>query len=43
MKSVLLGICLMIVVSCSAWLVMDSQAKSSGEAFTSSSNSVRLD
>lgn len=43
MKSVLLGIGLMIVVSAGAWLVMDNQATSSGEAFVSANNSVRLD
>ena len=43
MKSVLLGICLMVVVSIGAWLVMDTQATTAGEAFSSPNNSVRLD
>ncbi len=43
MKSVLLGIGLMIVVSVGAWLVMDMQATTAGESHTSSNNSVRLD
>lgn len=43
MKSVLLGICLMVVVSVGAWAVMGTQATTSGEAFVSKNNSVRLD
>lgn len=43
MKAVFLGIALMVVVSGIAWIVMESQATTSGEAFVSSNNSVRLD
>jgi len=43
MKSVLSGIALMILVSGVAWSVMQSQKTSSGEAFVSENNSVRLD
>ena len=43
MKSVLLGIGLMVVVSVGAWLVMDMQVTTAGDAFTSPNNSVRLD
>ncbi len=43
MKSVLTGICLMVIVSGLAWIVMGSQATTSSEAFVSSNNSVRLD
>ncbi|MEP1209922.1 MAG: hypothetical protein ABJM29_21550 [Rhizobiaceae bacterium] len=42
MKSVLMGIGLMIVVSGIAWFVTGTQEISSGEAFVSSNNSVRL-
>lgn len=42
MKSVLMGIGLMIVVSGVAWIVTDTQKVSSGEAYVSSNNSVRL-
>ena len=42
MKSVLMGIGLMIVVSGVAWVVTGTQETSSGEAFVSSNNSVRL-
>ena len=42
MKSVLMGICLMVAVSAVAWIVTGTQETSSGEAFVSSSNSVRL-
>jgi len=33
----------MAVVSVGAWLVMDTQVTTSGEAFSSPNNSVRLD
>tara|TARA_R110002126_G_scaffold291729_1_gene456073 strand:- start:56722 stop:56856 length:135 start_codon:yes stop_codon:yes gene_type:complete len=43
MKSVLLGIGLMVVVSVIAWGVLGTQRQSSGDAFVSSNHSVRLD
>ena len=43
MKSVLLGLCLMAIVSTLAWVIVGTQVKSSGEAFVSQNNSVRLD
>lgn len=43
MKSVMLGIGLMIIVSIGAWLVTDMQATTAGDAHTSPNNSVRLD
>lgn len=43
MKSVLLGIGLMLVVSVIAWGVLGTQRQSSGDAFVSSNHSVRLD
>lgn len=42
MKSVLMGIGLMIVVSGIAWIVTGTLETSTGEAFVSSNNSVRL-
>ena len=43
MKSVLTGVCLTVLVSGVAWLVLESQMTTSGEAQVSSKNSVRLD
>lgn len=43
MKSVLLGIGLMVVVSVIAWGVLGTQRQSSGDAFVSNNHSVRLD
>jgi len=42
MKSVLFGICAMVIVSAIAWAVMGSLSESSGDAFVSKNNSVRL-
>jgi len=43
MKSVLLGIGLMVVVSVIAWGILGTQKESTGQAFVSSNHSVRLD
>ncbi|MDF1776847.1 MAG: hypothetical protein P1V13_12500 [Rhizobiaceae bacterium] len=43
MKSVLLGVGLMVVVSVIAWGILGTQRQSSGDAFVSSNHSVRLD
>ena len=43
MKAVLYGLGLMVITSVVAWAVTDTQATSSGEAFVSEHNSVRLD
>ncbi len=43
MKSVLLGLSLMAIVSTIAWAIVGTQTQTSGEAFVSQNNSVRLD
>lgn len=43
MKAVILGIAAMLVISFASWVVMGTQETSSGEAFVSQNNSVRLD
>lgn len=43
MKSVLMGIGLMVFVSVIAWIVTGTQETTTGEAYVSSNNSVRLD
>lgn len=43
MKSVILGIAAMVIISAVSWIVMGTQSTSSGEAFVSQNNSVRLD
>lgn len=43
MKSVILGIALMIAISVVAWAVMGPQKLTSESAYSSSNNSVRLD
>ncbi len=43
MKSVLIGIAAMIVISAIAWGVAQTQTTSSADAFSSSNQSVRLD
>ena len=43
MKSVLSGICLMVVVAGLAWVILGTQSVTSGESFLSSNDSVRLD
>jgi len=42
MKSVILGIAAMVIISAVSWVVFGTQATSSGDAFVSQ-NSVRLD
>ena len=42
MKSVLTGIGLMAIISVIAWGVLGTQSQSSGDAFVSENNSVRL-
>ena len=43
MKSVVLGIAAMLIISAASWLVMGTQTTTSGDAFVSQNNSVRLD
>lgn len=43
MKSVIYGLAGMFIISAVAWAVMGTQAETSGEAFVSQNNSVRLD
>jgi len=43
MKSVILGIAAMIIISAISWVVMGTQSTTSGEAFVSQNDSVRLD
>jgi len=43
MKSVLIGIAAMIVISAIAWGVTQTQKTSSADAYSSSNQSVRLD
>lgn len=43
MKSIVLGIAAMIVISAISWVVMGTLSTNSDEAFVSQNNSVRLD
>lgn len=43
MKSVLIGIAAMVLISAGAWLVTESVATSSADKYVSQNNSVRLD
>ena len=43
MKSVVVGIAAMIIISLGAWIVLGSFSQTSGDAFVSENNSVRLD
>ena len=43
MKSIVLGVAAMIIISAAAAMIMGTQATTSGNEFASQNNSVRLD